>query len=67
MAKRFWQLLAAASPGNRLKKFFLRRSGARIGKHVRIRRGSYIFASEIAIDDGEGLMDFGRVRNLTRA
>ena len=52
MAKRFWQLLAAASPGNRLKKFFLRRSGARIGKHVRIRRGSYIFASEIAIDDG---------------
>ena len=52
MARRFWQLLAAVSPTSGLKKFFLRRSGARIGSHVRIRRGSYVFANTISIGDG---------------
>jgi len=50
--QRFWQLLAAASPTNGLKKFFLRRSGARIRDHVRIRRGSYVFGREIILGEG---------------
>lgn len=52
MARWFWQYLAAASPSSRLKVFFLRLSGARIGSHVRIRRGSYVFADDITIGDG---------------
>ncbi len=50
--RKFWQLIAAASPISALKIFFLRISGAWIGKHVRLRRGSYIFAQEISLSDG---------------
>ena len=52
MAGRFWQLVAAGSPGDWLKKSFLRLSGARIGHHVRIRRGSYIVSPQITLGDG---------------